>query len=155
METRATLAAGIHETTRILAEGPLRSEILGAIAELMTDQNPQVRMNSLGHFAELLMLLSKEKKDVEKTDGKSARQLSPIFKSLETMAHDSWRTQELLAKQLDESAYLVPQDMLCEHVAPLLFQMARESTYLVRKSCVAGLFPSSDTSRTCVEGITS
>lgn len=139
VETRATLAAGIHETTRILAEGPLRAEILGAIAELMTDQNPQVRMNSLGHFAELLMLLSKERKGEVKGGGKGERQLSPIFKSLETMAHDSWRTQELLAKQLDESAYLVPQDMLCEHVAPLLFQMARESTYLVRKSCVAGL----------------
>lgn len=141
VETRATLAAGIHETTRILADGPLRQEVLSAIAELMTDQNPQVRMNALSHFAELLMLLSKENKNVDlKTQDKvSARQLSPIFKSLETMAHDSWRTQELLAKQLDESAYLVPQDMLCEHVAPLLFQMARESTYLVRKSSMSAL----------------
>lgn len=141
VETRATLAAGIHETTRILAQGSLRQEVLAAIAELMTDQNPQVRMNALGHFAELLRLLSVEKKagDAKANDKMSARQLAPIFKSLETMAHDSWRTQELLAKQLDECAYLVPQDMLCEHVAPLLFQMARESTFLVRKSSMSAL----------------
>ncbi|OSX75869.1 hypothetical protein BU14_0218s0035 [Porphyra umbilicalis] len=68
-----------------------------------------------------------------------ARQLAPIFESLELMSQDSWRTQELLAVQLKLGAHLVPQDTLCEHVAPLLFQMARESTYLVRKACMEAL----------------
>lgn len=174
VETRATLAAGVHETARLLAPGPLRDELLDAIAELMTDQNPQVRTNALRHFATLLKLLA----DTEPTPGDSAsaggaatpgaspgqagtgvaangkerkgktkgivntavaRQLAPIFESLELMSQDSWRTQELLAVQLKLGAHLVPQDTLCEHVAPLLFQMARESTYLVRKACMEAL----------------
>lgn len=143
VETRATLAAGIHETARVLGNGELRGEILGAIANLMTDQNPQVRMNSLAHFAELLTLLAAGSSNSNKMNPNSkdspARELTPIFQSLETMSHDSWRTQELLAKQIDECANKIPQDMLCEHVAPLLFQMARESTYLVRRASISAL----------------
>lgn len=143
VETRATLAAGIHETSRVLGNGELRDEILTSIANLMTDQNPQVRMNSLAHFAELLTLLSSGPSDSPKVSPNAkdspARELAPIFQSLETMAHDSWRTQELLAKQIDQCANRIPQDMLCEHVAPLLFQMARESTYLVRRASISAL----------------
>eukprot|EP00178_Gracilaria_changii_P014885 TRINITY_DN417_c0_g1_i1.p1 TRINITY_DN417_c0_g1~~TRINITY_DN417_c0_g1_i1.p1 ORF type:complete len:857 (-),score=127.69 TRINITY_DN417_c0_g1_i1:4472-7042(-) len=143
VETRATLAAGIHETARVLGNGELREEILTAIANLMTDQNPQVRMNSLSHFAELLILLSTgpgEGPDSSPNAKNSpARELSPIFRSLETMSHDSWRTQELLAKQINQCSSRIPQDMLCEHVAPLLFQMARESTYLVRRASISAL----------------
>lgn len=206
VETRATLAAGVHETTALLADGPLRDEMLSAIAMLMTDQNPQVRMNSLGHFAEILTLLSETAdpsvgltnstakhhvpsaasnssavaagrkltsgsavvlgsssvtdpspgatgaqteginsgSNANNSSGRSrsraaTRQLAPIVSSLETMSHDSWRTQKLLAEQLEASAHLIPQEMLCEHVAPLLFQMARESTYLVRKASMSAL----------------
>lgn len=143
VETRATLAAGIHETARLLGNDELRDEILTSIANLMTDQNPQVRMNSLAHFAELLTLLAQGPADAPRVSPNSkdspARQLAPIFQSLETMAHDSWRTQELLARQIDHCASTIPQDMLCEHVAPLLFQMARESTYLVRRASISAL----------------
>lgn len=143
VETRATLAAGIHETSRVLGNGELRDEILNSIANLMTDQNPQVRMNSLAHFSELLTLLAAGPKDCPRVSPNSkdspARELAPIFESLETMSHDSWRTQELLAKQIDQCAEQIPQDMLCEHVAPLLFQMARESTYLVRRASISAL----------------
>lgn len=143
VETRATLAAGIHETARLLGNGDLRDEILTSIANLMTDQNPQVRMNSLAHFAELLKLLAQGSPDAPRVSPNSkdspARELAPIFQSLETMAHDSWRTQELLAKQIDQCASTISQDMLCEHVAPLLFQMARESTYLVRRASISAL----------------
>lgn len=143
VETRATLAAGIHETARVLGNGELRDESLGAIANLMTDQNPQVRMNSLAHFSELLSLLAAGPDGVDQVNPNSkdspARELAPIFQSLETMSHDSWRTQELLAKQIDQCASRIPQDMLCEHVAPLLFQMARESTYLVRRASISAL----------------
>lgn len=143
VETRATLAAGIHETARVLGNGELRDEILNSIANLMTDQNPQVRMNSLAHFSELITLLASGSPDSPHSSPNAkdspARELSPIFQSLETMSHDSWRTQELLAKQIDQCANRIPQDMLCEHVAPLLFQMARESTYLVRRASISAL----------------
>lgn len=67
------------------------------------------------------------------------RRLSKIFSSLEMMPFDSWRTQEILAEELRKAAHLVPQQMLCENVAPLLLQMARESTYLVRKASMRAL----------------
>lgn len=153
VETRATLAAGIHETTRLLGNGPLREEIVQSISDLMTDSNLQVRMNSLTHFSLLLSLLAIEgarkssgaqKMETSSKDGKEntpqyIRELAPIFSSLEVMSMDSWRTQELLATELKKSAHLIPQDMLCEHVAPLLFQMARESTYLVRRASMQAL----------------
>lgn len=157
VETRATLAAGIHETTRLLCNGPLREEIVQSISDLMTDQNLQVRMNSLTHFSLLLTLLAKTSTDkpadaakkeadrITSSESKSSvqgeyiRELAPIFSSLEVMSMDSWRTQELLATELRKSAHLIPQEMLCEHVAPLLFQMARESTYLVRRASMRAL----------------
>mmetsp|Transcript_3101 Transcript_3101/g.9465 ORF Transcript_3101/g.9465 Transcript_3101/m.9465 type:complete len:747 (+) Transcript_3101:443-2683(+) len=131
VETRATLAAGIHETTKILADGELREELLSAINELMTDQNPQVRMNALTHFAEVLEMLSKK--------DSAAKHLSNVFTNLDILSQDSWRTQKVLAEQLDKAACLIPQETLCESVAPILFQMARESTYLVRNTAIAAI----------------
>lgn len=159
VETRATLAAGLHESTRLLGSGPLREEIVQSIADLMTDSNLQVRMNSLTHFSELLSLLAESSANPPASfrssgiNGKPSddggkeqaaasayiKELSPIFSSLEVMSMDSWRTQELLATELKKSAHLIPQEMLCEHVAPLLFQMARESTYLVRRASMQAL----------------
>ncbi|KAJ8903383.1 hypothetical protein NDN08_004491 [Rhodosorus marinus] len=129
VETRATLAAGIHETARVVGDTDLRGEVLVAVGELMTDQNPQVRLNALTNFAELLELLSEKEP--------AARKLDPVFTNLEALAQDSWRTQKVLAEQLDKAACNIPQEMLCEYVAPVLFQMARESTYLVRNASIA------------------
>uniref|UniRef100_A0A7S1TGX7 Condensin complex subunit 1 C-terminal domain-containing protein n=1 Tax=Compsopogon caeruleus TaxID=31354 RepID=A0A7S1TGX7_9RHOD len=132
VETRATLASGIHETTAILAKGVLREEVLRAVGELMTDQNNQVRMHALTHFANLLDLLRGE-------DGTAANELSPIFDNLEMISQESWRTQQLLAEQLKLAAKMIPPETLCMHVAPVLFLMARESTYLVRKASISAL----------------
>lgn len=131
VETRATLAAGIHETTRILAGGELREELISALGELMTDINPQVRLNALLHFAEVLEMLSK--------DEPAAKHLGGVFTNLDMLSQDSWRTQKVLAEQLDRAANLIPQEMLCEYVAPILFQIARESTYLVRNTAIAAI----------------
>lgn len=182
VETRATLAAGLVETVRLLGSGPLRAEVIGALGDLLTDENPQVRMNTLEHFSDYMQVLStyncqkiagglvvgapfaneasnplqssveNDKMHSQATppnfgdpnrqteaDKEKFRQLSPIFSSLELMTSDSWRTQRLLAVELKKSAHLVPQEVLCEHVAPLLFQMARESTYLVRQSSMQAL----------------
>lgn len=155
VETRATLASGIHETTRLLGTGPLREEVIQAISDLISDSNPQVRTNSLVHFSKLLHLLVLPS-DCLKTSKNStpvdagvlaencsrdvrAKDLAPILSSLEVMSTDSWRTQELLASEIRLSAHIIPQDMLCDHVAPLLFQMARESTYLVRRASMQAL----------------
>lgn len=168
LETRATLAAGIHEVTKSLRHSALRSDVIRAVGMLFMDENAQVRMNALGHFSELLQLLSANNKnssaavahtrkgqiqvsdditirlgaDVlarDGTDDDEMRRLAPMFSSLELMSFDSWRTQRLLAEEVEKSAHLIPQEMLCEHVAPLLFQMARESTFLVRKASMRSL----------------
>lgn len=163
IETRATLAAGVHEVAKALRSGPLRNDVIRAIGMLFMDNNAQVRMSALGHFSELLVLLSPGEEvnleivraqlrandsGVKKVDvnakeltpeEEEMRRLAPIFSSLEMMSFDSWRTQKLLAEELQNSAHLIPQEMLCEHVAPLLFQMARESTFLVRKASMHSL----------------
>lgn len=139
VETRATMAAGMHETTRLLSDGPLRKEIFESIPRLMTDENSHVRENILKHFSEVLLLLRKHSKSDISGSSSSSNDLGPIMKSLGNMSDDNWRSQELLANQIGESAYLIPQDLSCEFVAPLLFQMARESTYLVRKSSISAL----------------
>lgn len=172
METRATLAAGIKETTSLLVDGECRIEVIQAISMLFMDDSTQVRMNALQHLSELLKLLSPgeevnlararaavkaeqrvikgaadeplqstaddDREDVDLAD-RELRRLSKIFSSLEMMPFDSWRTQEILAEELRKAAHLVPQQMLCENVAPLLLQMARESTYLVRKASMRAL----------------
>ncbi|CDF39960.1 unnamed protein product [Chondrus crispus] len=165
IETRATLAAGIKETANTLAKGKFRNELIESISILFMDENAQVRMNALGHLSDLLTLLSPgqeanlarvkaaviaerdnglisgasgEKHGAESADI-DVRRLQKIFTSIEMMPFDSWRTQEILAEQIRMSAHLIPQQMLCENVAPLLFQMARESTYLVRKASMRSL----------------
>lgn len=167
LETRATLASGIHEVAKSLRHSMLRNDLIAAIGMLFMDESAQVRMNALGHFSELLSLLSpigawcgSDARPAEKKGGaqdgeigvKSAtgsakgvedveeiQRLAPMFSSLDLMACDSWRTQRLLAEEVQRAAHLIPQEMLCEHVAPLLFQMARESTFLVRKASMRAL----------------
>lgn len=167
LETRATLAAGIHEITKSLCNSVLRNDLISATGMLFMDENAQVRMNALRHFSTILTLLSplsttsvvspgsatdgvrssgemdlksgKERLARDEESEEELRRLAPIFSSLELMAGDSWRTQCLLAEEVERAAHLIPQEMLCEHVAPLLFQMARESTYLVRKASMRTL----------------
>lgn len=167
LETRATLAAGIHEITKCLCNSVLRNDLISATSMLFRDENAQVRMNALGHFSKLLSLLSplstafvdssgsakngvrasgemnpksgKERLARDEESEEELRLLAPMFSSLDLMAADSWRTQRLLAEEVERAAHLIPQEMLCEHVAPLLFQMARESTFLVRKASMRAL----------------
>ncbi|OSX71951.1 hypothetical protein BU14_0488s0013 [Porphyra umbilicalis] len=163
VETRATLAAGFHQTVAQLGSGPLRDEVLGAFASLITDINPQVRMNALSHLSSAVEVLTGHATTVDSdVEGDTAEartrrresrpgsfppadedvgalELAPFFASLVPVAQDSWRTQELLASHIEAVAHRIPQDVLCDHLAPLLFQMARESTYLVRKASMRAL----------------
>eukprot|EP00180_Rhodochaete_pulchella_P003375 Plantae.Rhodophyta-Rhodochaete_pulchella.ctg5692.p2 GENE.Plantae.Rhodophyta-Rhodochaete_pulchella.ctg5692~~Plantae.Rhodophyta-Rhodochaete_pulchella.ctg5692.p2 ORF type:complete len:441 (+),score=43.41 Plantae.Rhodophyta-Rhodochaete_pulchella.ctg5692:158-1324(+) len=133
VETRATLAAGIHEVTEVLARSKLRYELVQGVGLLMTDSNNQVRVNALQNFAHIVELL------LDSAPPGEPSQLGQIFQSLELMSQEGWRTQEILAHQLDQAAHIIPQELLCEHVATVCFQMARESTYLVRKASINAL----------------
>jgi len=164
VETRATLAAGIHEVLRSVKSLQLRDETVKSVCSLMTDLNNQVRQNALANFSEMLHLLA----GVERADGgvsipppalqqqqqrkpddvpvaaapsgpNEVMKFSPVFHQLNLLSQESWRTQQLLADQLADGMVFIPQDILCDNVAPVLFQMARESTYLVRKSSMKAL----------------
>jgi len=135
VETRGTLAKGIHEIVAVLADSEvLRKETVVALAALVTDQNNQVRLNSIENLALDMVNLSAKQKNHE-----SSKELEKVFSSLEMLSQDSWRTQEVLARELGNMAHLCSQEVLCNNVAPVLFQMARESTYLVRKAGMIAL----------------
>lgn len=132
-ETRWNLAAGIHETTSILMTRSSVDNLFKAVVSLLQDENPLVRMNTLEHFFELLSSLTRE------FDNSSVRKLAPVFQNLTLLSEGNWRTQELLARQLEKATSLVPPDSLRANVLPLLYQMAEESTYLVRKAAMPAI----------------
>eukprot|EP00186_Timspurckia_oligopyrenoides_P000322 CAMPEP_0182451540 /NCGR_PEP_ID=MMETSP1172-20130603/43777_1 /TAXON_ID=708627 /ORGANISM="Timspurckia oligopyrenoides, Strain CCMP3278" /LENGTH=761 /DNA_ID=CAMNT_0024649323 /DNA_START=254 /DNA_END=2539 /DNA_ORIENTATION=+ len=135
VETRGTLANGIHEVVAVLCDNEmLRKETVSALSALITDQNNQVRLNTMQNFALDMENLSKNH-----PPGEASRELEKVFTSLEMLSQDSWRTQEVLARELGKLAHLCTQEVLCNNVAPVLFQMARESTYLVRKAGMVSL----------------
>mmetsp|Transcript_12692 Transcript_12692/g.38905 ORF Transcript_12692/g.38905 Transcript_12692/m.38905 type:complete len:871 (-) Transcript_12692:229-2841(-) len=135
-ETRWNLGAGIHITTSILVAKSTVDNLFKSIVGLLRDENPLVRMNTLQHFSDLLYALM--------MDGEysSASKLSPVFRNLRLLSEGNWRTQELLAQQLDQAATFIPHEALKANVLPLLFQMAEESTYLVRKAATGAIVKS-------------
>lgn len=132
-ETRWNLAAGIHETAAVLANKSSIDNFFKSVIALLQDENPLVRMNTLEHFFPLLQSLTKE------SELGSMRRLAPVFANLTLLSEGNWRTQELLAKQLEQACILVPPDTLRGNVLPLLYQMSEESTYLVRKAAMPAI----------------
>lgn len=132
-ETRWNLAAGIHETAAILASKDSIDNLFKSVIALLQDENPLVRMNTLEHFYDLLQSLTTE------SETGSIRRLAPVFQNLTLLSEGNWRTQELLAKQLEKACVLVPPDTLRANVLPLLYQMSEESTYLVRKAAMPAI----------------
>lgn len=132
-ETRWNLAAGIHATCRVLMGKGSSDNLFQTVIALLQDKNPLVRMNALEHFSELLSSLSNE------NDASSMRKLTRLFQNLTLLSEGNWRTQELLAKQLEKTSQLVPPDCLRANVLPLLRSMAEESTYLVRRAAMLAI----------------
>jgi hypothetical protein len=132
-ETRWNLAAGIHKTAGILADKYSIDNLFKSVIALLQDENPLVRMNTLEHFHPLLQSLTKE------SGIDSMRRLAPVFENLTLLSEGNWRTQELLAKQLEKACDLVPPDTLRFKILPLLYQMSEESTYLVRKAAMPAI----------------
>lgn len=132
-ETRWNLAAGIHETAALLAGESSQENLFKSVIALLQDENPLVRMNALEHFHQLMQSLTKD------SEASSIRLLRSVFQNLTLLSEGNWRTQELLAKQLEKACVLVPADTLRSNVLPLLYQMAEESTYLVRKASMPAI----------------
>lgn len=132
-ETRWMLAAGIHETARILATDSTMENLFKAVLALLQDTTFLVRMKTIEHFEELIAELSKH------SGYGSAEKLTPLFQDLQLLSEGNWRTQELLANQLTLAAPLVPPPSLKMDVLPLLYRMTEESSYMVRKAAMAAV----------------
>lgn len=132
-ETRWMLAAGIHQTVRILARDSTMENLFKAVLALLMDSTCIVRMKTIEHFEELIAELSKH------SGYGSAQKLTPLFQNLQLLAEGNWRTQELLAKQLTLAVPLVPPSSLKMDVLPLLYRMTEESSYMVRKAAMAAV----------------
>lgn len=133
VETRWMLAAGIHETSRILAGSLTKDTLFNSVLVLLKDPDYLVRNAVLEHFEELITGLAKV------FGYKSAQKLTPLFKNLQLLAKGQWRTQELLAMQLQRAAPLVPPPSLKMDVLPMLSQMAEGGAYQVRKAAMAAI----------------
>ena len=133
-ETRWILAAGIHEVARALSDKEMPvSNVYRAIMNLLKDSNPLVRMNVLRNFHHTLKEITKNA--LYTTAGK----LAPLCHALTQLSNGTWRMQELLAKQLELCADYIPSDAIRTIILPVLYQVAEESSHIVRKAAMAGI----------------
>jgi len=132
-ETRWKLAAGLHETVRLLAGRDTVDALYKAACTLLADPNPLVRLNVVRHFHETISELAKQ------SGYASASSLAPLFDNIHQKCHGNWRAQELLATQLRHTARLVPPPTIASNVLPALFKIAAGTTWLVRKEIMQGV----------------
>lgn len=130
-DVRFILAAGIHETTALLAPRGNFERLFTAVCSLLQDENPMVRMNALAHFHDLLTAFAKDGNDPA-----SVRRLAPVFTDLTMLSEGEWRIQKSLAEQLGKCAEIIPPDALLENVLPLLYRLMKHGTPLVREAAM-------------------
>eukprot|EP00178_Gracilaria_changii_P027958 TRINITY_DN936_c0_g1_i5.p1 TRINITY_DN936_c0_g1~~TRINITY_DN936_c0_g1_i5.p1 ORF type:complete len:1238 (-),score=195.70 TRINITY_DN936_c0_g1_i5:28663-32376(-) len=130
-EVRFILAAGIHETTALLAPRGNFERLFTAVCSLLQDENAMVRMNALAHFHDLLTAFARDG-----SDPASVRRLAPVFSDLTVLSEGEWRIQRSLAEQLAKCSEIIPADALMDHVLPLLYRLISQGTPLVREAAM-------------------
>lgn len=130
-EVRFILAAGIHETTALLAPRGNFERLFTAVCSLLQDENAMVRMNALAHFHDLLTAFARDG-----SDPASVRRLAPVFSDLTMLSEGEWRIQRSLAEQLAKCTEIIPADALIDHVLPLLYRLTSQGTPLVREAAM-------------------
>lgn len=133
-DVRYILAAGIHESATLLVPRGIYNRLFNAVCSLLEDENPQVRMNALSHFHELLTAFVRNCPEPA-----SIRRLVPVFVNLSMLSEGNWRIQKRLAEQLDKCAEVLPPDALIGNVLPLLYRLTEEGTPLVRRAAMAAI----------------
>lgn len=133
VEARWVLAAGLHETVKILASRESVNDLLKAAQELLEDEKTLVRKNILYHFEELISEISRH------SGYGVVEKLSPLFQNLGVLTSENWTVQVALAKQLRLAAPLVPPPSLKMDVLPILYQLADRSAYIGRKAVMVAI----------------
>lgn len=132
-ETRWTLAAHLHEAIPHMANKETIATIFKAVLVLLRDRNWIVRQNLMRHFQPVVAELSKH------CTYNASGKMSSLFEQLQLLCEGNWRMQELLVKQLQLTAPLVPPTSMTGNVLPLLYRISREGTYLVRKAAMSSI----------------
>jgi len=132
--TRVVVAAGVHQVSAVLADSPARGELTKLIYSLMRDKDDDVRLKMAQNISSVFLSLF----SVEQSHGK----MDParlVWKGLEEMRWSSWRTQEILARELKACVHAMPQQHIYDEVIAVFFKMAKESAFLVRKESIEGV----------------
>lgn len=132
-ETRWTLAAGLHETAKVLCCNDTFDNLFKAVSALIHDKHGLVRMKIFQNLDTLLGILTTH------NPYKAISRLESVFQNLQHLSEGNWRTQELLASQLKIVASLVPPKCIRQSVLPLLFQLIYQSPYTVRKAAMGAV----------------
>lgn len=132
-ETRWTLASRLHETLHHLASKETIAQVFKTVLLLFRDKNWLVRQNVMQNFEPVVAELSPF------CTYNSSAKMSSLFEQLQLLCDCNWRVQELLVKQLKRAARLVPPTSMMVNVLPLLYRIAMEGTYLVRKAAMGSI----------------
>lgn len=132
-ETRWVLAAGLHESLKILASRETVGDLLKAVHVLIEDEIGLVRKNVHDHLEGVITDLSKH------LGHSAAQKLGPIFQNLDLVIGENWTFQVALTKQLQLSASIIPTSCLRMDVIPFLSQLADSTGYIGRKSAMVAL----------------
>jgi hypothetical protein len=128
METRRILAAGMHETAKQICDADSAHNIVKTVYSLLHDDSPAVRMSVLRSLdSTLATLATRNLADmVEMVEG--------LLQNLQLLLQGTWRTRELLAKQLRLVAPYLPPQCIRQNILPILYKLMAESSFTVRKS---------------------
>jgi len=128
-DTRWYVAAGFHELTKLLATVETVDTLYAIFLSLLEDPNEVVRDKVLEQFHVTLH------KVVEISP--SEDRLVPLYRNMELLGRDGWRTQCSLAYNLEQCAQLFPYAALRNTIVPLLMGLTEEGPFEVRRAAVS------------------
>lgn len=140
-ETRCILAAGIRDTVTAIAKHESGSNTIDsmfhAAMQLLQDKNPLVQISMSKSIFALLPGLGASLYTITRDARKN--RCNTVFRTLSTIFADNWRAQVILATELQAEVALASSTALQLYILPLLYQLAEESPYLVRKSAMIAI----------------
>lgn len=132
-DVRWNVASILHETLPYISNKETIATGFKAVSVLLRDKNWIVRLNLMQHFQAVVAELSKH------CSYNNSTKLSILFEQLQLLCDGDWRVQELLVKQLQLTAPLVPPSSMIDNILPLLNRVSKDGTYMVRKAAMGSI----------------
>lgn len=140
-ETRCILAAGIRETANMISKAgagtPSIEVLFNVILQLLQDRNPLVQLSMSRNVLAVLPSLGTS---LYPNCGESSKsRCDAIFRTLSTIVSGNWRAQEILVREIQYETSLVSSTAIKSYFLPLLYRLAEESPYQVRKCAMKAI----------------